>query len=150
MPVPTHRRLPRIKRGDIITATPFLNGIVDQVNENTQRLGAPRQVTQGTPPGAASEGAVQRMQVIAEANDTVLCFDTTGNAVDVAKPFRFRGDTGQRLSNGEAQELVEPYVVGQFILAIKDILGGTNAIGSNGQFAEWMDINVDGRMWAES
>lgn len=60
----------------------------------------------------------------------------------VAKPPNLRGASGTRTVNGEAQEILPPYAIGDkvYVMVCTHEVPGAVA----------MDINVDARAWAES
>ena len=150
MTIPTRARLPGIKKGDVITANPFLNSIINQLNRGLDDFEPPTQVEQALVEGQESEKPFARMKIVSESDDSLLCFDAASNLVRVAKPLRLQGATATRTVSSEAQIIIEPYTTGQFIFAFRDIDGGTNTSDPLGTvLLDYMDLNVDGRMWAE-
>ena len=146
---PVRHRIPGIKKGDTITAKPFLMSIINQLNGDLDDFQPPRQIDSVQTDGESAK-LTHRLQIVSEQNDYLVCFDTSTNPVlvFVAKPTRLQGATATRTVNGEAQIIIPPYTTGQFIFGFNDIEGGTNTIG-NGVLLTFMDLNVDARAWAE-
>jgi len=148
MSIPTRTKLDGIKKGDVITANPFLMGIINQLNRDLDDFTPPTQVERALAEGAESDKQFVLMKIVAEFDDFVHCFDPADNLIRVAKPTRMQGATATRTVNGEPQIIIPPYTTGQFIFGFRDIDGGTNTIGG-GVFLDFMDLNVDARAWAE-
>lgn len=153
---PTYRRLPRINRGDIITANPFLNGLVDQVNENTNRLARPSQTDEPRPESGEIVGDFITCDVLIENDWSLICLSPNGELIRIGKPFELGGATATRTVNGENQIIIPPYEVGSVIYAFRNMVGGTRLAIEDGtgdpnsaMMAEWMDMNVAARAWAE-
>lgn len=76
---------------------------------------------------------------------------STGTNFTIAKPWNLRGADGERTVSGELQAITPAYETGhQSTPAEGDILCaevGEAATGITG--ADWIDLNVAGRMWAE-
>lgn len=150
MGIPTTSRLPTIRKGDIITANPFLNGIVNQLNRSLDDFQPPTQIEQGLNEGEESASDKSLMTLVTEGSDTLLCTNPAGNFVLVAKPPKIRGDTATRTVNSEAQIIIPAYTLGDLIFAEKGWDGGTGATDAAGNPIEYQDTNPDGRYWAEN
>ena len=88
--------------------------------------------------------AIERGTVTSESTNTLTVSLASSGTTTVAKPFILRGSTSTRTVSGEAQEILPTYSSGSVIAAN---VGATHT-GITG--VSWIDLNVDGRMWAES
>jgi hypothetical protein len=149
MAIPTRSRLPTIRKGDVITASPFLNGIVNQLNRGLDDFKPPRQVDEGLNEGEETASDKSLMTLVVEGTDTLLCTNPAGNLALVAKPPKIRGDLATRTVNGEAQIIIPVYTLGDLIFAEKGWDGGTGATDAAGLPVDYLDTNPDGRYWAE-
>ncbi len=147
MTVPTRTQLQRIRQGDVITANPFLNSIIDQLNRSLDDFKPPRQTTQPLRPDEQADKNFVSGTVTIETDDTILVLAPDG-LIDVAKPPTLRGATATRTVAGEHQIIIPPYSIGDRVFCFKDIDGPTGVIRS-GIDIVWQDLNVDGRQWAE-
>lgn len=49
----------------------------------------------------------------------------------------------------ETQIVIPSYLVGDVIYAVRNVVGGTGVTREAGVAVGWLDLNVDGRQWAE-
>lgn len=147
MAIPTKQRIAGIKRGDTITAEPFLMNMVRQLNRDLDDFRPPRQVEEALPEGvepADEEITKIRFTLVSEDTNTLLCFDPALKLVSVAKPPPLRGNINSRTVSGEAQVVIPTYTAGDFIFGEGGWDGGTGVEG-----VDFQDMNVAGRYWAE-
>lgn len=142
--IPTRRRLRRIRKGEQITANPFLNSIIEELDWALDEIQAPRQVTESEI--AEEEGPLERahLTLVKENEDTLTCKDPDGAIITVAKPPEIRGAVNTRVVVDETQVIIPPYTVGSSIYAMNGFRGGTGVTG-----VSYIDLNVSGRYWAE-
>lgn len=153
MTIPTRTQLGFIKRGDVITANPFLNNIIDQLNRTLEDYKPPTQVEQALLEGEEPELPFMSCDLLLENEFDLLVLTPAGTLAFVAKPQALFGAIATRTVAGEAQEILPAYNVGDVIFAFRFIDGGTRvAGGTRGRVVipEWQDMNVDARAWAES
>lgn len=137
-------RLPRrqIKKGETITAR-FLNQRF--VREDARRV----QDDYGPgiePEPAGASSSPRRFTIASEQVDTVTATDSTV----IAKPEVLRGNVGSRTLGGENQVILYAYVSG-FGAPVESTVWASNVgdaeTGIPG--VDWIDLNNQGRMWAE-
>lgn len=104
-------------------------------------------------PAPATSG-IWRAQVTAIGDNTLTC-EIDGVEITVARPERQRRthyegggtytySTAQaRTASGDTEQITEAYVVGDYVYVAR-VANGTGVDG-----ADWIDINSDGRAWAE-
>ena len=152
MTIPTRKRVGGIKKGNTITASPFLMDIVNEVNRGLDDLKAPRQVENVLIEGEEEvDKLFIRCNIIEEQVWSLLCLTPADVIVEVGKPFHLRGWLATRTVNGEEQKIIPPYGLGEHIVAIRasDTDGEFALQSDNNQNSEYLDLNVDGRGWAE-
>lgn len=146
----TRHTIGGIKKGEVITATPFLMSIVSQLNRDLDDFQPPQQVEQGRQEGEESPSAFMSCTLVTENNNDLLVLDPALNLKYVTKPPVLQGNIATRTVNGEAQIIIPPYAVASVIFAMRDIDGGTKVAGTTGDINDWQDMNVDARAWAEN
>lgn len=150
MTIPTRARIRSIAKGDVITANPFLNSIVNQLNRGLEDFVPPTQVEPTLQAGQESEQPFMICTVVEEKLNDLLVFTPGLALVYVTKPPALQGWIATRTVSDEDQIIIRPYATGLRIFAFRDIDGGTVVSGSQGRANEWQDLNVDARAWAES
>lgn len=169
------RELRRWKKGESLKARK-LNEPVDAINRISGGVRPPRQRMGGSRPvNPESLSKVQQFKVVSVQGDYLVCnpYDSlaaaTNQTVLVAKPYLLRQtpfdgssrdgvtytytDGTQRSaddgSETETQLITPSYVSGDIIYAIRNISGKTDTYDTLSLIIEWLDLNVDGRSWAE-
>lgn len=116
---------------------------------------------------AASPGSVKIVTVVTVLSDYISCETETG-LINVAKPYLLRGSLTSRAGitytysgtdaqartadNGadtEDQEMLPAWIADDQIIAAR-VVGGTGITDADDADIQWIDLNVDGRHWAES
>ncbi len=143
---------------------------LSQQEERRQGVTQPLRTDDRVGPGTA---AVQRMVIQSVANEWLVCRTLRWNAdvnedetgtddIYVARPYLLRNrvwsregrsytpaSPNHRLVNGQDEEiLTHVYVGGDEIHAVK-VRGGSGLLDPMGEPIGWVDVNTDGRMWAE-
>lgn len=165
----------RWRRNDPITAKK-LDQPRRALADMLRGVAMPRQVN---PNSASSAPEVRRFKISEIKPDYLLCVQwdgiTEGAATYIAKPFLLRGsattrtfsggtltfgsyttDGGQREATldavSETQVIVPEYVVGDEIVAVRNVRGKTGVTREDAD-AEveviWLDMNTDARAWAK-
>lgn len=91
---------------------------------------------------------------------------TSGDTIKIAKPEQLRrtrydgetyngvayaySDNFTRTADGTTQTINPPYVVGDVIYAALQPAGGTDVVDENNKPVHWIDLNADGRHWANA
>jgi len=154
-----------------------VNRIVGGVRPPRQTVSAP--LSAGAPGKSSKQGPiVAQFKVVSVEDDFLVCNDYDGLAASdvttlVAKPYLLRrtpfdlltrdgvefiyGDAVERIAfdgegTSETQRITPSYVAGDIIYAVRNIVGKTDVDDTDTESddkLDWLDLNVDGRSWAE-
>jgi hypothetical protein len=162
--------IPLVKAGDRIGAS-YFNSIANAVNNRRGSVNPPSQVFPKT--GGSQQG--KQFKVVTEYDDYLGCKSWDGTTlgstlVNVAKPPLMRKTkydgltidgisyvrnsvntrTATRVSDSvtQSQKITQDYLTNAIIYAVTNVAGGVDCTDGTNQLV-WLDLNVDGRAWAE-
>jgi len=174
----TTAQLEEWQSGEVIAASK-LNQPVRHINRNLPHAGPPRQVVGAAVAGGRMTVRRFQVRQVKGDYLVCRTLDVSNNAGDddikVAKPYLLRrtpfdgetrngisytysSDTEREADDGddtEDQVVVPSYVehgddeTGDEIYAIRAPTGGTGVVDSENNAVSWLDLNVDGRAWAQ-
>lgn len=164
----------KVAKGEKLSARKW-NELAEAINRPFSGVALPRQVRRKTKAGSGIE--VQQMKVAAIGDDYITCVTFNGTEtgeeeITVAKPYELRrtpfdgesyngieytysDDVTREADDGsttETQVIVPEYVVGDVIMAMRNITGGTGLVitmpDGTEEEIEWIEMN-SARAWAK-
>ncbi len=144
------RRPKRWRQGDAASAS-RLNRLatgIERIQRDVDAAGMQQADVTPAPPD------VRQMQVQSEGEDYLVCrlygYSVGSADIYVAKPYKLRGNIATRTVSSEDQEILPAYTAEDIIYAFGPVRNGTDVAEVDGVGVYLIDLNIDGRMWAES